>query len=499
MPNGFDSSFPVPTLIDVSMIAPILVVMITGILALIVEILRPKQNNNAIVLSSLAGLLVAGYLTVTQFQAPEAATLVDMVVRDRFGLVIQLLLIGSCFLTILFSEGYLRQKSIPYGEFYPLILWSTSGAMLMATSKNLLVIFLGLEILSISLYVLAGMSRRETRSEESALKYFLLGAFASGFLLYGIAFFYGATGSLDLGSFNNALTGNGQAKTTILFGLGLMFVGLGFKSAFAPFHQWAPDVYQGAPTNVSAFMAVCSKIGAIAALFRVMLAASPIKESWMPAMIVVAMLTMIIGNAVALLQKDIKRILGYSSIAHAGYILVGLLAYVNAPDRVTTGAVMYYLLAYSFMTIGSFAVLTISTKDGKDFTKLEDLRGLWQRSPWTAITLVTFMVSLIGIPPTAGFMGKLGIFQDALNAELGPLAITMAVASVISVAYYLAVAWSAFVSDDPQTGPKVKSGFGVAATCAVCLIGVVVAGVFADPVRNWFESTTPSGPIVVRR
>ncbi len=505
MPD-LSTSFPVPTGIDVSMILPIMVVMITGIIALVIEIAWPKKNNNAIVFASLAGLVVAAVTVVSQFNLPDGSTLVDMVIRDRFSLAVQFLLVVACALTILFSEGYLREKRIPFGEFYPLVLWSTSGAMLMATSRNLLVIFLGLEILSIALYVMAGMSRSENKSEESALKYFLLGAFASGFFLYGMSFFYGATGSLDLSAFNNALMGDSTAKVTIIFGLGLMLVGLSFKSAFVPFHQWTPDVYQGAPTNVTAFMAVCSKIGAIAALFRVLLAASPLKDTWMPAMVVIAILTMLVGNAVALLQKDVKRILGYSSIAHAGYILVGLLAYIKAPDQVTMTNTVYYLMSYSLMTLGAFAIVSSIAKDGKDGTRLEDLRGLYKRNPQAALMLVFFMVSLIGIPPLAGFWGKLFIFKDAINAGMTPLAIVLATTSIISVAYYLQILWNAVIVDAPDEQPPLKLSAGLTATCTLCAAGVLLAGLFYTPITQWLmgpgtstaveAKLTPAPPVV---
>ena len=498
MPD-LSATFPVPTSIDFSMIAPIIAVVVAGIIALTIEIAKPKQNNNAIVFASLIGLFAAAILTVGQFNQADGMTLNDMVVRDRFSLVIQLILIGACGITILFSESYLRAKKIPFGEFYPLVLWSTSGAMLMATSRNLLVIFLGLEILSIALYVMAGMSRKESKSEESALKYFLLGAFASGFFLYGIAFFYGATGSLDLSALNNALTGDPNARVLMLFSFALMFVGLGFKSAFVPFHQWTPDVYQGAPTNVTAFMAVCSKIGAIAALFRVMQAGIPIREDWVPAMTIIAMMTMLVGNAVALLQKDVKRILGYSSIGHAGYLLVGLLSYVMAPDKVTISTTVYYLMSYAFMTLGAFAVLTLNVKDGKEGTRLEDLRGLWQRNPGAAIALVVFVVSLIGIPPTAGFFGKFFIFQDAVSAGLTPLAIVLAISSALSVAYYLGIAWNAFVAEDKEPRPALRMPTTVGVTCVLCVAGVILAGIFLTPITRWLSGGPPSQSVVVSR
>lgn len=486
----YNALFPIPT-IDFLSILPMLIVMVTGIVALFIEIARPKGSGNGpIVLASVVGLLAAGVAAAYQMAMPAGDTLAGMVVRDGFGIVMQLLLVLACLLCVLFSEGYLREKRIPFGEFYPLVLWSTSGAMLMATSRNLLVLFLGLEVLSIALYVMAGMSRSEQKSEESAVKYFLLGAFASGFFLYGIAFFYGATGSLELDVMASVWTrGDHTTQTLLLFGLALMLVGLCFKSAFVPFHQWTPDVYQGAPTNVTAFMAAGSKIAAIAALYRLLESSTALVQYWMLALSIVAILTMTVGNVVALLQKDVKRILGYSSIAHAGYILLAILAHASKPQEIPFGTVAYYLLSYSLMTVGSFAVISMVAKSGKEQTTVKDLNGLWQRSPLAAVALVIFMASLIGIPPSAGFFGKLFIFNDAVQAGLTPLALVLAVNSIISIAYYLGIARAAFVSEgDAHQSEIAPMNPGLAGTCTVCAAGVLLLAFFTSPLLNWMGS-----------
>lgn len=472
------------------MIAPVVVVAMTGIIALCIEMARPKKNNDMIVLFSLLGLGLAGVAVVLQFNSGNYAdgeSFAGMVVRDRFSLVMQLLLVGSAFLSIMFSEGYLREKRIPFGEFYPMLLWSTVGAMVMVASRNMLMIFLGLEVLSIALYVMAGMSRKESKSEESALKYFLLGAFASGFLLYGIAFIYGATGSVHLDQIGVAwVGGDQQVRTLLLFGLGLILIGLSFKSSFVPFHMWTPDVYQGAPTNVTAFMAAGSKIAAIAALYRVATASGAMQEYWLPAMFWIAILTMTVGNLVALVQKDVKRVLGYSSIAHAGYILVAILAHVRAPDAIGTDTISYYLLSYSLMTIGAFAVVSLSARSGKEGTKFSEIAGLWKRAPLAAGALIVFMCSLIGIPGTAGFLGKLFIFQDALRADLAPLAIVLAVNSIISVYYYLGIGRAMFVSDDEgEAVQNLKLNNGLRSACVVCMVGIFGAFFFYAPLMQF--------------
>ncbi len=510
----FNFAFPIPD-IAWSSIMPILVVVVTGIIALLIEIIRPKRKNQIIVAASLIGLAIAAYFVTQQLSggsaggsllvAEDQETLGGMFLLDQFGVAMQLLVILACFLCICFSENYLTQKKIPFGEFYPLVLWSSSGAMLMATSKNLLVIFLGLEVLSIALYVMAGMSRSEEKSEESAVKYFLLGAFASCFLLYGIAFLYGASGSLRIDDIAPTwATGDATSHALTLFGVGLVLVGLGFKSAFVPFHQWTPDVYQGAPTNVTAFMAAGSKIAAIAALYRFLDACVPLSDYWMPAMCMIAVLTMTVGNLVALMQKDVKRILGYSSIAHAGYILVAILAHCKSAHTPLEGdvgyaATAYYLLAYSVMTIGAFAVISLVAKGGREKTKLSDLNGLYQREPFAAVALVIFMASLIGIPPTAGFFGKMLIISDALQGHLGWLALVLAVNSIISIAYYLAIARAAFVAEDvDQKAESAPMGTGTLSTSVVCALAVFALALFMQPLITMFGYSSGAQPSAVR-
>ncbi len=480
----FDSS---PPSIDWISILPVMAVVIAGILALLVEVARPKAANSLIVGVSLVGLAFAAFFTLRGFGLAPAETFGGMVLRDTFGSTIQLIIIIVAALSIVFSDSYLREKRIAFGEFYPIALWAASGAMMMATTLNLLMVFVGLEVLSVALYVLAGLSRSEEKSEESAIKYFLLGAFASGFFLYGLAFFYGGTGGLHLSGLSAAtLAGQPFMNVLMLGGLGLMLVGLSFKSGLVPFHQWTPDVYQGAPTVVTGFMAATAKLGALAALWRVLEAYSGWQSAWMPAMVVVAILTMCVGNLAALVQKDVKRILGYSSIAHAGYMLVAVLAHAKDPQTVNEFALLYYLLGYSLMTVGAFAIISLTARNGREGTRLEDLRGLAQRSPFMAACLIIFMVSLVGLPPTVGFVGKLLIFNSAVQAGLMPLAIVLAVTSAISCYYYLGIVWA--VLKPEQTEPKpwaISSGARVAST--VCVIGVLACALLIGPMQEWLS------------
>lgn len=469
--------------IEWNLAMPAIGIMLTGIVALIVEMIRPKQNNNLIVGISLAGIATSFVLLLGQLGANPQSTFAGMIYRDQFGVLLQLILLAAAALSFMFSEGYLRQRRIAFGEFYPLALWSLAGGMIMVSTENLLMMFVGLEVLSIALYCLSGMARGDDRSEESALKYFLLGAFASAFFLYGIAFVYGASGRIDLTGFSIATTSSNSVMA--FFGLALMLVGLGFKAALVPFHQWTPDVYQGAPTNVTAFMSVISKAAAFGALVRVLTAADGLQEFWFPAVSGIAILTMTVGNLVALVQKDAKRALAYSSIAHAGYILVGVLAHLKMPGTISLSNVIFYLISYTAMTIGAFAMISITAKAGKEGTRTQDLNGMWKKSPYAAGVLFICLISLIGVPPTAGFFGKWAIFNAALTAELAPLAIILAVNSIISAFYYWQIAKAAFVDDEPalQTDFAPLNG-GLKLTGAICAVASLAIAAFATPILN---------------
>lgn len=472
-----------PPSVDWLMVLPITLVVCTGLVALIIEMLQPKRTNNPIVIASLVGLVAAAASVVWQFGMDPGHTLGGMVTRDNTGLVLQLVLIAICFVCILFSETYLRRKRIPFGEFYQLAVWATSGGMIMVSTDNLLMLFLGLEILSIALYVMAGMSRQESKSEESAIKYFLLGAFMSGFLLYGIAMIYGASGSVAYSAIGDvAASGAPLANTLAIFGVGLVLVAMFFKSAFVPFHQWTPDVYQGAPTNVTAFMAAGSKVAAIGALWRILDASIGFEQFWQPALFWIAVLTMTVANLVALLQKDVKRLLGYSSIGNAGYIAVALLAHFKDPEKIGPGTTVFYLASYAAMTLGAFAVISLTARGGKEGTRFEDLRGLSRRAPWLAVLLVVFVISLIGLPPTAGFFAKFFIFIDAIDAGYTSLAIVLAVNSIISIAYYLKIILAAVV--EPETSERSTLGAptpAISAAATLCAIGVFALAAIQAP------------------
>ncbi|RYG26916.1 NADH-quinone oxidoreductase subunit N [bacterium] len=489
--------FSLPSL-DAYALAPMLLVAITGLLALMVELFSPKRNNNLIVAVSLGGLALALASLALGYGPNNYDTAAGTVVRDPVGGALQTILIVGSMLIVLVSEPYLREKRIPFAEFYPLVLWSTVGGMLMVGTNNLLLVFLGLEIMSIAIYVMAGMNRGEARSGESALKYFLLGSFASAFMLYGIALVYGATGSLSLDWIAMAWVRGGLSHTLLLIGLGMLLVGLSFKSSFAPFHQWTPDVYQGAPTNVTAFMATVSKVAALGALWRILGAYSYAYDAWAPAVGIIAALTMIVGNVAALAQTDVKRILGYSSVAQAGYVLVAIMAHAKRPDLIGPQAFVFFLLSYVLTTIGALAVVMLNARQGDEPTTLQDLHGLARRSPLAAGAMAFFALSLIGLPPLGGFFGKLYVLMDALKAGIPSLAIALALTSVISVIYYLRLARAPFTDSEAEAPARTSLAPTLRTALLVCGVAVLVVAFVSTPLFNTMGLATPDVNVVRR-
>ncbi|MCS7209197.1 MAG: NADH-quinone oxidoreductase subunit N [Fimbriimonadales bacterium] len=461
-------------------LVPLSVVVGTALLTLIAELFLSRFGRTPLVMIGLLGLGIAAYFQVAIWQTP-VTTLGGMVSADSLGAILSLAILGATALTMLFSEDYLQARGLRYGEFYPLLLFASAGAMAMVTTTNLMVMFIGLETLSLALYVLSGLSRTEARSEESALKYFLLGAFASAFLLYGIALLYGAQGNVDLRSI--AATWHAAAQGEVshalpMASLVLLLIGLGFKASLVPFHLWTPDVYQGAPTVATAYMAAVAKVAAFGVLIRVMTSVAPMAEFWTALVWALSLLSMVVGNAAALIQRDAKRMLAYSSVAHAGYLAVGL-ASANATGTV---GMIYYLVAYSLMSVGAFAVLTLMARAG-DATTVEALQGLYRRNPFAAHGMALLLLSLAGIPPTAGFWGKWYLFFAAIEASQIVLAFALALTSVMSAAYYLRLVFSLYAEPREATTPWRVPAPMVACLLA-CTLGLIGLGVFPTGLTN---------------
>jgi NADH-quinone oxidoreductase subunit N len=423
-------------------------------------------------------LLIAA-VTVIPLWNTHLSTFSNAVVIDRYGLFFTLLFCVASGLTLLMSMSYLELTEIRTGDYYSLILFSTVGMVLMATATDLIVIFLGLEVMSIAVYALAGICRGEVRSNEAALKYFLLGAFATGFLLFGIALLYGATGSTALGSIAAYIAKAGpQEKMLVLAGMALLLVGFGFKVAAAPFHVWTPDVYEGSPTAVTALMAVGVKAAGFAAFARVFMhTLTLLSADWSGVLWVLAVLTMTIGNVTALLQRNIKRMLAYSSIAHAGYLLVGMVA----GGEYGGTAVLFYLIAYTLMTLGAFAVVIALGRRGAPNENLDDYAGVGFRYPFLGLAMTIFMLSLAGIPPLVGFIGKFYIFSAAVRSGYVGLAVIGVLNSVVSVYYYLGVLVRMYMLEGVLEIPVPSSRPYLFATLLVTIAGTILVGLFPGP------------------
>jgi NADH-quinone oxidoreductase subunit N len=470
-------------------ILPLIILWGASCILLLGDVFLWKNQKNFTPAFSLLAAVIAGWLTLTRLvDGYFRISFAGSIASDPLAAISALALLVTAALSIMMAWSYLQSRGLEHGEYYVLILLSVSGAMLMASANDLIVLFLGLELLSFALYVLAGFARTQPKSEEASIKYFLLGAFASAFLLYGIALIYGAEQTTNLDVIKNRLISDPSLSGMLLAGTALLLVGLGFKAAVIPFHQWTPDVYEGAPTSVTAYMAGAAKIGAFAAILRVFGALIPLHVYWIPAIEVMAILTMIFGNLLAISQMNVKRMLAYSSIAHAGYLLVAVAAMARpssgAHDLAVQGA-LFYLFAYIFMTLGAFGVLIFLSSKEKEFQTIDDLRGLARRSPVAAYSMLFFMLSLGGIPPTMGFMGKWQIFLAALHAGLVNLAIVMALASALAIYYYLRIVWVMCFEEPGKETVKLPSNtFAAMVSVAICTFATILFGVAPDILRS---------------
>ena len=472
----------VPSAAETLRILPEIILTLAGTLIMVLE---PLTRRKAMLGKlSLAALGLALWASIIAFANPGPAFR-DMLIIDGFATFFRVLLIAVAALAILSSYQYLRREKADSGEYYALILFSVVGQGIMVTSNELIMLFIGLEISSIATYILAGYLRDDIRGSESALKYFLLGSFATAFLLYGVAWIYGMTGSTNMTEIRRILTTPEIAPNTIMIGAAaaLIFVGLAFKVSAAPFQIWAPDVYQGAPAPVAAFMSAGPKAAAFAILLRLFLTAfEPISDRWEPIVWISALLTMMIGNFAALTQSNMKRLLAYSSIAHAGYVMVA----VTSNSETGTAAAMFYLAAYAFMNIGAFAVVAHIAHKGERFVRVDDFAGLAARQPVTAALLSVFMLSLIGVPLTAGFFGKFYIFKAALDADLIWLTVLGLLNSAVAAYYYLRVLVVMYMQEPGEAVQALTPlPAGIKATLWGSAIATLVLGVYPSLILDF--------------
>lgn len=465
--------------IDYAALLPEIVLSLFGILIMLcVPFVRAEQQSRLGYLGIL-GVLFA-FASVASQWGQTGLAFWDMVFQDPFSQFAKMLFLFVAASITLASMNYLEREELRHGEFFSLLLFATTGMCLMASSADLILTFLGLEILSIPTYILAGFKQRETKSAESGLKYFILGAFSTAFLLYGIAFLYGSTGSTKYLKIASAVAAQGFSP---MLGLGLAFivVGFGFKSAITPFHVWTPDVYEGAPVPVTNHLAVGSKAAALIAFLRILYQMLPgLSPHWEVVLAASAILTMAIGNVAALIQSNIKRMLGYSSIAHAGYLLVGLTAH-NALGR---QGILFYLLAYALMNLGAFTVVQVFARRNEQYVSIEDYAGIGYRYPFLSAALSLFLISLAGIPATAGFMGKFFLFAAAVESRNYALVVIALIASAIGIYYYLRIIVLMYMRDPLPESPPINVPILAGIVIVIMIAGTLYLGIYPKTILN---------------
>ena len=468
-------------------------ILIGGAMALllvtsIVRIRRPPKHLYAAVTVAIAGAsaIATEKLWERVRHGRAGAVIADAVKVDGFGVYLTLAICAAIALAVLIADDYLRREGLDGVEFYVLALLSGGGGVIMISANDLIVLFLGLEVLSIALYILAGSHTRRVESQEAAMKYFVLGAFSSAVFLYGIALIYGATGSTNLGEITTYLSthvvfGNGL----LLAGMALLLVGLGFKVAAVPFHMWAPDVYQGAPTPAAGFMAAAAKAAGFAGLLRVFVTAFETQRlDWQPVVWTLAVLSMVVGSILAVMQTDIKRMLAYSSISHAGFILVGMQAATN--DGVA-GA-LFYLLAYTFIVLGTFAVITVVGRRGDAAHSLDSYKGLARRRPVLALVFTLFLLAQAGVPLTSGFVAKFGVIQAAVEAHSYALAMIAMVSAVIAAFFYLRVVVLMYMAEPEADAPALRIPIGIGVALVATAAFTLFAGILPQYLIDFAKS-----------
>jgi NADH-quinone oxidoreductase subunit N len=503
--------FQVPTIADLNLglALPALSLGLGACILLLLDLFVPRERKEITAWLAMAGIAVSFVLNLAVFNESGTAFL-GTFAADQFTGFLNIVILITAFLGVLLSLDYLKRAKIERGEYYVLLLLSATGMMFMSSANDLVVVFIALELLSIPLYIMAAFRAPELKSEESGMKYFILGAFAGAFFVYGAALIYGATGTTNLpeifAAVNGIVSAGGSQVFLLLIGTGLILVGLGFKVAVVPFHMWTPDVYEGAPTPVTAFMSVGAKAGGFAGLLRIMVVALPVfvlkdgqvAAAWQQTFWLVAAATLILGNIVAIAQTNVKRMLAYSSIAHAGYIMMAVAAAGTAGvANEATRAALLYLMAYMFTNLGAFGIaLAIEKDDGSD-TGVDNFIGLAKSKPALAAMMAVFMLSLTGIPLTGGFIGKWFVFMSALDAGLVPLAIIGVLTSVISAFYYVRIIVNMYLKDgegDPAAGATRYVNWAI----YVAFAGTLLMGIFPWIATNLSDTVVLAVEMLVR-
>jgi len=468
---------------DVGAVLPEIIVAVYACAVLLIEPFLPKDRREILAYFGLAALGLAFYGT-SQVMWTQLPVMNGMFILDPFSNFFKLVLYIAAAMTILLSMDYLKREGIELGEYYAFLLFATCGMMILVSASNLITVFLGLELMSISFYVLAGFKRFEERSLEAAAKYFILGSFSSGILLFGISLLFGLSGTTDLQGLAQQFRETGAGNPAWVLAMILLVVGFGFKIAAVPFHMWTPDVYEGAPTPVTAFLSVGSKAASFAVFLRVFIEAlDGIQADWRPLLILLSVATIVLGNVVALVQTNIKRMLAYSSIAHAGYALIGLVV----GGAMGIFSLMLYMLIYVFMTMGAFGVVTLIRKSGEEGDEINDLAGLARRDRLTAFAMLIFMFSLAGIPPTAGFVAKFYIFMAAVDAHLTWLVIVGVIFTAVSAYFYLKVVMVMYMKE-PEGSVQAITSPGAVMALTAAAVAVLLIGIYPGPFLDFAQN-----------
>ncbi len=481
-------------------LAPEIILSVWGIVILLLGV-SPRRSDASGASADLGwlsvlGIVLAAFANGWLYGVTEVGTQ-SMIALDGFSLFSNWIILAGAGLGVLISKSYVQRQGLQEAEFYALLIYSTMGLMIMAAARDLIVIFLGLEIMSVAVYVLAAINRRDRTSAEAGLKYFLLGAFSTGFFLYGIALVYGATGSTHISAITESIVSGAAHGALLVFGIALLAVGFSFKVSAVPFHMWTPDVYEGAPTPVTAFMSVAVKAGAFLAFLRVFsVAFANAYESWWAILWWLAVLTMVVANLVAMVQVSVKRMLAYSGIAHAGYLMVAIVA----ANETAAAGLLFYLLIYTLMNIGAFGIVILVSGQGEDRLEIQEYAGLGWRYPLLGVLFTVFLLSLAGFPGTGGFIGKVFLLQGAMEANLVFLSVVLVLTTVASYWYYLRVAWFMWMRDAPPdtAGGPIYIPVAMRLALITGVILIVYLGVFPgatmDLARSSVSGLSAAGP-----
>ncbi len=472
-----------------STFAPQIVLIIAIVVILLVDLFKENVERVNITLLALLGLAIA-YVSVLWISPSEERGFMGLVIRDELSILLDKLFLMGAALIVLLSYRFIRRFEKTFAEYTVLLLTATLGMMCISVSADLILIFIGIELVSLCLYVLTGFDKKSVMSGEASMKYFLLGAFSTGFLVYGMAFVFGVCRSTNLIEISQTLTPNTAGSPLLVLGFGLILVGLGFKIALTPFHMWAPDVYQGAPTPITAWIASGSKMAGFIALVRIFSmpgeSFAPLAEFWVPAIWILSMLTMIVGNAGALVQTDLKRLLAYSSIAHGGYLSMAFVSH----NEIGLQALLFYLAAYLFMTIGSFGVVFALSRNGEEVKFISDLNGLAKKRPWMAGMMALFMLSLAGMPPTVGFVGKVWLFGAAIKSGFYLLAVIGILTTLLSFYYYLRVVMAMWMNEPTEGVEFDETPLANSLAVAISAFAVILLGIVPNIIMKVIASGT---------